>query len=279
MRHLTTSRWATGLASFVAVSSLALAFGTGTAMALPPLPTPTSGVATANALEARLAGGSLISTGTVRANAAIPTPTPGNQGTGLLGLLSAGVLSQSAQLSTSDGSTAACAGLTGPNGLVTIGNNGVCSVTGVTAGVTITLGATTITADAIVESCSFPKGGSPSANLQLLNARIDGGAVLNSSPPPNTHLLNLLNVIVVNANTQATTLGAGISARGLTVTLVNSLGGADLVDLDIGTVTCGTPAAVPLPVFPLKSLPIAGGTALLLAAIVVPWYRRRRRTA
>jgi hypothetical protein len=280
---LTTSRWATGFAAVVAASSLALTFGTGTAMAAAPaLPTPTAGTATANAATASLLGANLLNTGTATANAGAPNVS-GTQNTGgqLLTILGAGVLSQVATFNSDGaGGTAACAGLVGPGGVVQIGSSGTCTVTGATGGITITLGGSVLTAQAILESCTNTTAGGPTATLQFIGAQLNGTTLTNNQLAPNSTIANGNPLFTILDNTQTTT-ASGISARGLTLTLLSSgVGLPDAADVTIGNVTCGTPAAIaPTPVFPLKSLPIAGGTALLLAAIVVPWYRRRRRTA
>jgi hypothetical protein len=275
------ARLATGL---VAAASLALAFGTGTASAAPPaLPTPTAGTATAQSLSTLLLGASAVTTPTA-------TATPGNSPSSAAGgpalLDTVSVQALSAQASSDSTGTAACAGISGPGGAISIGSNGACTITGVTGpGITLgpaILGGNTLTFQAIVESCSYPAGGTPTATLQILGGTFTpvGGTpvtLTSNQLAPNQTLANAGALATITLNNQTTT-STGISARGLTAAVLAIPGGTDVLDALVGTVTCGTPAAAAgTSVFPLASLPIAGGTALVLAAIVVPWYRRRSR--
>ncbi|MGH9075981.1 MAG: hypothetical protein ACRDY0_00745 [Acidimicrobiales bacterium] len=271
MHTLTPARMTARLAALVAASGLALTFGAGTAMA----DTPT---ATAHALDLKLLSGTVIDTGTVTASPASPGPTAQSTGSPLLGILSAGVLSQVAR-AFPDGSSAACAGLVGPSGVIQIGATGTCTVTGATGGVTVTLGTDVIQAQAVLETCSDTPAAGPTAGLQLVGATLNGVALTSSQLAPNQTLLNLGSLVNVVLNTQSTT-GGVITATALGAVVLGIVPGTALVTLNIGKVTCGPlPATPPTSVFPLRSLPIAGGTAAVLGAVGFAWYRRRQRRA
>jgi hypothetical protein len=229
-----------------------------------------------------LLGTTLYDSGTVTANPGNPNVSATTPlGTPLLGIVSAGVLAQSADVTASG--TAACAGLVGPNGTIQIGATGTCTVTGATGGITLTLGTNVLTAQAILESCSNTTTGGPTATLQFIGATLssNGGppvTLTSSQLAPNQTLINTGALATITLNNQTTTTN-GIAARALTASVLSAGAGLpDAVDAVIGTVTCGNPAAVSTSVFPLASLPIAGGTLALLAVILVPWYRRRHRT-
>ncbi|MDQ6840054.1 MAG: hypothetical protein M3137_17420 [Actinomycetota bacterium] len=64
------------------------------------------------------------------------------------------------------------------------------------------------------------------------------------------------------------------SVSGIHLSLLNKAGAV----ADISKVTVGPNAIVPAgPAFPREGLPIAAGGGLLAVALIVPWYRRRRR--
>jgi hypothetical protein len=246
--------------------------------------------ATASALEISLIGLPAVSSGTFTAsNDGITESFTGNNNPSLAVLgaqtvITAGALPQDARAFT-DGTSAACAGVLGAGGTVTIGPTGTCTSTTappviLTLGV-IGLATITLEADAIFESCiadSDPSGASALASL--VNARIVSTVLgipttllaLPANPAPNTGL-NIPGVLSLVLNAQ--TAGPGsIEGHALTLT---ALAGT-LVSLDIGQVTCGPNAiAPPIPVIPLDGAPIAAAVLVLGTAIGgTVWFRRRR---
>jgi hypothetical protein len=84
------------------------------------------------------------------------------------------------------------------------------------------------------------------------------------NPKPNTKVLGLIDL-----NVQTSTGPGEITATALEIPAIG---------LKVGTVTCGPNAITGVSsAFPLKSLPIVAGTAAVLGAIGVVWYRRRQR--
>ncbi|MGI8493248.1 MAG: hypothetical protein ACR2KC_07035 [Acidimicrobiales bacterium] len=268
------------LAVGAAASGVVLTLSASTAWAATPTPQPAT--ATAHAADVSVSGSTVTDTGIVTANPGTPNPTPLN-GAPLLGLASVGVLSQAALYDPTTGNHFACAGLVGTSGVIQIGSTGTCTVTGATGGVVLTLGTNIIQAQAILETCQSTAAGT-SAGLSLLNASVNGTPIANGPVAANTPLLNLGPLVTVNLNTQpatpppASTPAGSITGTGLAATVLGIPGGAPVLAANIGTVTCGAFVPVgPTPLFPLKSLPIAAGTALVAAALIVPWFRRRRR--
>jgi len=269
--------------------------------------------ATANAATLSLNGNPLITTGScvvshpsdssVPADVCSQNPTLGTlPGSGI----SVGALVQSATapvtpLTTRPATSAACAGLVGPGGTIQIGAAGACSPTS-PGGIVIDLGGLAqIQADAILAECTATAGpndttpGTGTTNVQLVNARIQlvvlgiptGPPIpLVSSPAPNTPVVALGGLLNLTLNKQPPTLppsppGTPLPAgefgtSALEVSLLGVLGGTPLVDLTIGTVTCGPNAAAPdVPVIPLKGLPVALATVAGVGLVAVIVRRRR----
>jgi len=245
--------------------------------------------ASASALELTLIGLPAVNSGVFTASNDGTTETffgNNNPSLAILGaqtVITAGALTQDARAFT-NGTSAACAGVLGAGGTVTIGVNEVCTAT-TTPPVVLTLGVIglatiTLEADAIYESCianSNPAGASALANL--VNARIVSTVLgvpvtllsLPVNPAPNTGL-NIPAVLNLTLNGQSSSPGA-IEGHALTLTALSG----SLVSLDIGQVTCGPNAvAPPIPAIPLAGAPIAAGV-LAIGTLVggTVWFRRR----
>ncbi|WP_157563441.1 choice-of-anchor P family protein [Micromonospora chokoriensis] len=248
----------------------------------------------ASALQISLLGGGLASSGTASAtNDGTTESISGNQNPPLAVLgaqtvITAGVLGQNVR-AFNDGTSAACAGVLGTGGTITIGPGGSCLVTP-GAGVTLTLGTSglatiSLVADAIYSSCTATSSPSATGTASLVNARIVSTLLgiettllsLPLNPAPNTGL-SIPGLIDLTLNGQ-TSSGVGQ----LTVTALNltALGGA-LAGVTIGTSSCGANAiAPPIPVIPLAGAPLALGIGALVAGTTGGFslYRRRRAAA
>ncbi|MGP0029822.1 MAG: hypothetical protein ACLPVF_04875 [Acidimicrobiales bacterium] len=265
------------MAAVAAISGLILGFGTTAAWA-------DTSTATAQALTLTIGGGSVLSSGTESASnpgpagdpAVINGDTPALSVLGTQSTVTAGVLVQTA-IANGDGTSSACAGLVGAGGSIQIGTNGNCAVVGAaTSGVTLNLpGLVTLTATAILEQCSANSSGTVTASAQLVDAQLNlagnPAVVLPVNPTAGQTVSAFL--LDLGLNDQSTSDGQ-ITGTALSLSVL------DTIDLNIGTVTCGPNAATSATsAFPVKSLPIAGGTLALLAMMgAVPWYIRRRRT-
>jgi hypothetical protein len=249
----------------------------------------------ATALQLTLVGGSLANSGTTTASNDGTTETDtGNTGPSLsiLGtqpVISAGVLGQVSR-AFADGSAAACAGVVGAGGAITVGATGNCLVTNGTT-VTLTLGtiaiagvttAITLTADAIYANCGATSAPSATGGATLANAKISGTALgvtttllnLTANPGANT-TLGITGVLTATLNAQSTPTTGQINVTALQI---SALGGA-LASVTIGAVTCGPDAAAsPVPSIPLKGLPVALGLGgVLIGGVLL--LRRLRATA
>lgn len=247
--------------------------------------------ATANAATLSLLGGTLLNTGTCTvSNTGAPqaqqncSQTPAV--TTFQSVITAGVLAQSA-VARPNGTSAACAGLVGATGTIQIGAAGDCTVLtpGPSGGVTLDLGTVaTLRADAILAQCvASSTGGAPMATVTLVNAAITlvGGTAipLNSMPTPNTSVANLGPLLTVTLNEQPVPQAANqVMATALHVTVLGLVPGtAPLVDLTVGTVSCGPNAvSAATPIFAGQSLPISLAAATGVGAVVL--IRRRRQT-
>jgi hypothetical protein len=98
------------------------------------------------------------------------------------------------------------------------------------------------------------------ANNPLLSGVVD--ALSNSIKP----------LLTLESNYQTTTNGV------ITVSAIHLQVGDPVAAADISTVTAGPNAqAAQTPVFPVRGLPFAFGGAGIAAALIAPWYVRRRR--
>ncbi len=254
--------------------------------------------ATANAATLSLNGGALVTTGTCSVTHASDSSLPpvtcsqtpplsllGTQTAIQAGqLVQAAVANPSGPFNSTPATSAACAGLVGPGGTIQIGAGGACVATTTPGGVVIDVGGlATIRADAILAECtasSNPQGGT--TNVQLVNATIQllGGSPvpINSSPPPNTSLVGLAPLASAVLNVPlAAPLPGQVGTTALDVSVLGLLPGSPpLIELTIGTVTCGPNAMAPdVPVIPLKGLPVALATVAAVGLVAVIVRRRR----
>ncbi|SHH42895.1 hypothetical protein SAMN05443575_3845 [Jatrophihabitans endophyticus] len=194
-------------------------------------------------------------------------------------LVTSGVLAQHA-IAYRNGSSAACAGLVGSGGSLTVESDRSCTVrAGTSGGIVIALTPLVkIRADAIVASCTATSDGRTSARAQLLNAAVytTVGLVtthvdLAAAPGVGTSV-SVPAVATLGLNAQTQPKGPGsIAADALTVSLLSGTAQAT-----VASVTCGPNALV----LPTPALPVPG---LLFAApllAVAGWLgaRRWRRT-
>jgi len=253
--------------------------------------------ATANAATLSLNGGALVTTGTCSvshaSDSSIPpdvcNQTPPLSVLGTQTAIQAGALVQAAvanpsgPFNSTPATSAACAGLVGPGGIIQIGAGGACTPTS-PGGVVIDAGGlATIRADAILAECtatSNPQGGTFS--VQLVNATIQllGGSPvpIASNPAPNTVVLGLGALLTLTLNVPlAAPLPGQVGTTALDLSVLGLIPGTPpLVHLTIGTVTCGPNAQAPdVPVIPLKGLPIALATVAAVGVVTVMVRRRR----
>ncbi|MFE9188232.1 choice-of-anchor P family protein [Micromonospora sp. NPDC007208] len=248
----------------------------------------------ASALQISLLGGGIASSGTASAsNDGTTESISGNQNPPLAVLggqtvITAGVLGQSVR-AFNDGTSAACAGVLGTGGSITIGPGGSCLVTP-GAAVTLTLGTSglatiSLVADAIYSSCTATSSPSATGTASLVNARIVSTILgvdttllsLPVNPAPNTGL-SVPGVIDLTLNGQSS---SGVGQLTVTALNLTALGGA-LAGVTIGTSSCGANAvAPPIPVIPLAGAPLALGIGALVAGTTGGFslYRRRRAAA
>lgn len=262
-------RRATGrLVVALGVATLALAVAAAPAFA-------DTSQATAQAASLTLLNQPVVTTGTFTAsNDGTGQTTTGNSGPALsvLGtqsVLGSGVLAQQAQ-ANNDGSSAACAGTLGAGGTIQIGPNGTCVPSGAaTNGVVVNLApGVTLTADAVLATCTAASDGTVTGAAQLVNAKVNlpllPPITLAANPAPNTGV-TVPGIATLTLNSQSTPSAGSISVSALTLAITG------VADLSLGTVTCGPNAATPpIPVIPVQGLPIAGAT--VLAAIGCRWW-------
>jgi len=241
---------------------------------------------TAQAATVQVLGQPVLSTGQVVASndgtsqTKTGITTPPLSVLGAQTILSAGALFQDA-VAADNGTSAACAGIVGPNGAVQIGPGQGCLVTGAPTGVVLNLGLAVLRADAITASCTANANGATTGTVTLVNARITDptGAVtllaLPANPTPNTPL-GVPGILDIVLNEQSSAVPGQLSVTALHLTLLGGLNSGTQVRL--GTVTCGPNArTAPIPLMTSASLPVAGGT--LLVGATAFWFVRRRRTS
>ncbi|GEM_PF-2636945 len=206
---------------------------------------------------------------------------------GTQSVLSAGVLTQQT-VARNDGSSAACAGVVGAGGIVSIGQDGNCAVDQATpGGVVIDLAPlTTLKADAILAQCTASSTGQPTAKVTIVN-----GVVTTGTPPNTTTLLNLPlnaapntglsvpNVLTLTLNEQPANQTAGtVTTTALHLQLLGGVNNG--ADLKIGEVACGPNATTEaVPAMVAKGLPVALGSVAVLGGGVLVMRRRRRISA
>lgn len=242
--------------------------------------------ATAQAATLVLLGQPTLSTGQVVASndgtsqTKTGTTAPALSLLGGVGALSTGALFQDA-VANSNGTSAACAGVVGPNGTVQIGPAASCVVSQNPGGVVINLGLVVIRADAITAGCAASSNGTTSTTVTLVNARVTDptGAVtllsLPVNPAPGTGL-NVAGVAGLTLNDQSSSAPGQVSVTALHLTLLSGVSAGQ--ELRLGTVTCGRNAlTAPTSLVPAAGLPAAGAT--ILAGAVLFWFVRRRSSS
>ncbi|SDF55894.1 choice-of-anchor P family protein [Klenkia brasiliensis] len=239
--------------------------------------------ASATAATLTLAGGSTASSGSFSATSdGATSSTSGNAQPALtvLGsqtLITSGVLVQKAVART-DGSSAACAGLVGSGGGISIGSDGSCTVTPGTGGVSIRLvgGATPVDvlADAITSRCTATSAGATTGGATLTNARVSTAvAVALPATPANGTSVSVSGVATLLLNGQTQPSGAGsIRVSALYVTLAGSTARVDVADS-----VCGlNVATLPVPALPLSGWTVAAGAVVAGWAVLAARFVRRR---
>jgi hypothetical protein len=247
--------------------------------------------AKATAATVTLFNSSIVNTGQVTATndgtVAAPGTVSGNGGTVVLPgqtLLSAGVLSQIA-VANPNGTSAACAGAVGTNGVIQIGPNGVCTGTGgITGGVTVNLqGLATIRADVLLAQCTASSTGAPTGSATIVNAN----AFLLGAPLPiaitpttaaNQGPINIPGLATVFLNEQVTNPDGSLTVNALHVQLLPGALGTTGADVVVGSVTCGPNAQTGAgSLFAGPALPVSLAGAAAVGGLTV--LRRRRRLA
>lgn len=219
-------------------------------------------------------------------------------------VLTAGALGEVA-VANNDGTSNACAGVTGEGGTVEVGDPENCVSPG-TAPVVLNLAdvlgviSARIEADAITATCVGSAEGATTGDAQLVNARLvveqpllaDTVVALDTEVAPNTDLLGLVSpgiaallspLVNVTLNQQVALdpeeTGDGYYG-GLSVTAidVDAIGDA-LADVGLANVTCGPSADLAIvPAVPLAGIPIALGTLAVVGSGVALVSKRRGRT-
>ncbi|MQA32752.1 hypothetical protein [Modestobacter roseus] len=266
-----------------------------TALVLLPAGTALADTSTATANAAWVTAlGATVSTGTesVRndGSQATVTSTNGTGATALAGqsLITAGTFVQTAR-AFADGSSAACAGLVGSGGSLTVNDDGSCTVRAGTGGVRLNLtgglNAATVRADAITASCTAKAGGAVSGKASLANARVVVAGLLPlplaSQAAPNTGVdVEVLGATVAKLvlNEQAVAADASSGTDRITVSALDVVVLSPAVTAAIGTVTCGGNVKVyPTPAVPLHAATSGGALAVLAAWALLARRVVRRR--
>lgn len=269
--------------------------------ATPAFAAPFTSEASARALKVSVVSGAVnINTGTEQATNDGTQPTVTDSQQPLISILNgqsiikAGALVETAA-ARNDGTSAACAGVTGVGGVVDVGSQTNC-VTNNGSGVQINLGTVpllgtvSIRADAITAKCTGATDGTTMGTSTLANATLvinpfvgqNITVKLKANAAPNTNVLDLVSpaiakllapVVNITLNEQSTQNGK------ITVTAlsVDALSGR-LADVQVAKVTCGPSADLAqVPVVPAKGLPVALGT-LLMVGLGGAYVVRRRST-
>lgn len=289
MNKKTTAR---RIGSIVAAAAL-LGLSAGPAFAA------TVSQASGNAITGTLLGTSLIDTGTETAtndgSAALVT----EKGDSPLHLLEGqkttgvGVVSTMA-LADKDGNSAACSGVVGDGGSITVGDTGDCTINGGGSEVAINLGSPdpllglnllpiSLTADAIYSSCTAGPNGYTAvphfANAALHIGAFDLPINADGTIVGLTGMLKPLAALIEIDVNQKSVTATESSATALHVSLLKALG-TPLTEITIGEVHCGPNAAAPdVPVIPAAGIPAALAVFALGGLAVFVVYRRKAATA
>jgi hypothetical protein len=226
--------------------------------------------------------------------------------------LTAGVLAQDAT-ANSDGTSAACAGAVGEGGELIIGDDRDCTATaGTSGGVVIDLtdidegdllgddldlgdvldldglvDLGTVSADAIFAECTADSDGTTTGDSTLLNARLSGllgNDELPSDPEADfevdldiTGTVDLDTVARLVLNEQTSTGNGQLTVTALHLTVLGDVGDDPVVDLRIGTVSCGPNAVTPpIPAIPAEGMPIAASALAVFGGVAWLVVRNRR---
>lgn len=187
----------------------------------------------------------------------------------------AGVLVQQAK-AFAGGTAAACAGVVGAGGAVSIGPTGVCTVTPGTGGVVVEVpGVLRVKATAITAQCTAGPNGARTAGATLVGASVYTLGVLGTetklvdlgSTPAVNSGLDVLGLVRLGTNLQATPQTGQITSSALELTV---LGPA--ASLKLGFVDCGP--TKPTPAVPVHGIPLATGMLGVVGWVV---FRNRER--
>lgn len=269
----------------------AVAGGTALAMLVATPAMADTSQSSASALQISLVGGGLASSGTASAtNDGTTESISGNTNPPLTVLgsqtvITAGVLGQDVR-AFNDGTSAACAGVLGSAGSISVGAGGTCNVAPGSE-VSLTLGTNglasiALVADAIYASCTATSSPSATGAASLVNARITSTVLgvtttllnLPVNPAPNTGL-NVPGILEITLNGQSSATPGQLSVTALNISAL----GDTLASVTIGEVSCGPNAiAPPIPVIPLAGAPLALGIGAIAAAAGGGFklYQRRR---
>ncbi|WP_432542531.1 hypothetical protein [Kineococcus sp. SYSU DK002] len=249
--------------------------------------------ATANAVTVGALGVSTVHSGTVSAsNPGSGDPVTSAQAPALSvlggqGGITAGALVQTA-VAGADGTSAACAGLVGSGGRISVGTDGVCTTSGGSGGVQVVLvpgtpevrafgkvvtpavEGTILRADAVLVSCRASSAPTTGSTVTLANARVTtaGSTVLSlaATPAPGTEV-SVPGVATLALHSVPPAPAGSTQATALTIKLLNGAVAA----VNVGTVTCGANArTVPADALPGPALPLA---AAALAAVGLRFRR------
>jgi hypothetical protein len=246
----------------------------------------------ATAATVTLFNSPVLNTGVVTATndgtVASPGTVTGNGGTVVLSgqtLLSAGVLSQIA-IARPDGTSAACAGAVGTNGVIQIGPNGVCTGTGaITGGVTVNVqGLATLRADVLLAQCTASSTGAATGSATIVNANV---FLLNAPLPiaitptgaANQGPIDIPGIATVHLNEQVLHPDGSLTVNALHIQLLPNVAlGTTAADVVVGSVTCGPNAVTGAgSLFAGPALPLSVAGAAAVGGVTV--IRRRRRLA
>lgn len=163
-----------------------------------------------------------------------------------------------------DGTSAACAGLVGSGGSIQIGADGSCAVSAGSGGVRIALTPlVTVTADALVASCTASSTAPGATRTVVTNARLTA-PLLSTGISAGQASAGIPGVLALGTGGSSTIAAAG--SGGTTALTASVIGGTAAVD--VGRVSCGQNAVVvPTPALPLEGWPVSlAGAALAVVA-------------
>lgn len=239
--------------------------------------------ASAVAASITLAGSGAVSSGTFSADSDGQTATTSGNAQPALGvlgsqtLITSGVLVQRA-VARDDGTSAACSGLVGTGGGISIGSDGTCTVTPGSGGVTIRLvgGAVPvdIKADAITSRCTATSAGATTTGVTLTNARVTTAVAINLPVNPGSGVsVAVPGVATVLLNGQTQPQGAGsVRVSALAVSLLGST-----ASVDVAASGCGlNVVTVPVPAVPLSGWTVAAGAVVAGWGVLAVRFVRRR---